>query len=199
MENLQHLYDYYLKTKPSSGKIRTATTLLIRICKALNTDAPEDITPDIYKQIPPAIDEFYGSSVSKALQDKSMLAEMIGRYGPRNGWEEALEVLLADTDSNLRQFTLQSLGYYSLMKPFKVLPYIEKYKNSDDVEMKNVAVNLLCKLLASEHAADIFDQIHSWPLGDNQVFLNEVKECLTKFDYSEIDPKIYKWFSEQVG
>jgi hypothetical protein len=199
MENLQNLYDYYLKTKPSTGKIRTATTLLIRICKALNTDALEDITPEMYKQIPLAIDEFYGTSSYKALQDKSMLAEMIGRYGPRNGWEEVLDILLQDADSNLRQFTLQSLSYYSFRDPHTILPYIEKYKNSEDTDLKNVSINLLCKLLTSEHSKEIFDHIQSWPLKEDQVFLNEVKDCLTKFDYSEIDPHIFRWFSDQAG
>lgn len=196
MENLQNLYDYYIKTKPSAGKIRTATTLLIRICKALNVDTPEEVSEDMYKLIPRAIDDFYKSSVHRALQDKSMLAEMIGRYGPREKWAEALDVLLADPDQNLRLFTLQSLIYYGMKDPLSILPYVERYVDSEDEELRQGAVNLLCKLLNSEKGRDIVTQIKTWSGDANKSYFTELLECLDKAGSSDIKASIHKWLAQ---
>lgn len=196
MENLQNLYDYYIKTKPSEGKIRTATTLLIRICKALNIDAPEEISREMFKQIPLALDEYYGTNTYKALQDKSMLAEMIGRYGPRDNWEEVIDNLLNDSDSNLKQYTLQSLAYSGFRDPLPILPYIRRFVNSKDTDLKSVSAGILCKWLTSEHSDLVFEQIKSWPLKDNIVFLEELRECLKKSNEHKINPEFLKWLSQ---
>jgi len=196
MENLQALYDHFIKTKPSAGKIRAATTLMIRICKALDMDAPEEVTHEIYVEIPQAIDEYYGAQSSKALQDKSMLAEVIGRFGPRQNWENVIDKLLEDEDQNLRLFTLQSLSYYGREKPESVLSYVERYMQSNDLEMKNGAAKLLYDLLKSKQADKILPKIKSWSKTENADFLLNLRESLEKSYPPELNQEFLNWLPE---
>lgn len=174
MNCLQDLYDFYIQTKPSRGKLKAASSMLIHVCKALNQVSAEQVTPDFYKEIPPAIDLYYKSSKNLAIQDKSILSEMIGRYGPKDGWEKAFEVLLKDEDENLRQFTLHSLEYITAQQPDLVIKYIEEYKNSSDSMLREVTVHLVENLLCSDQNLLIKGKLMEWNQLGEQHFLKEV-------------------------
>ena len=152
LKNLQDLYDFYRQTNPSHGKIKAATTFLIHCCKALNLSSPDDITVDIYEDIPPSIEMLFKYSESQSIQDKSILAEMIGRYGPKDGWEKVLEILLSDSDENLKQFTLQSLEYYGCENPKEIYQYVERYLFSDDSLMVHIAARIFISMLCTAHS-----------------------------------------------
>ena len=152
MNNLQDLYDFYRQTNPSPGKIKAATVFLIHCCKALNLSNPDDITEDLYQEIPKAIDTLYKHSESQAIQDKSIFAEMIGRFGPKQGWEKVLDILLNDGDENLCQFTLQSLEYYGCENPEEIYPYVERYINSNDPLMVHIASRIFVGMLCTAHS-----------------------------------------------
>lgn len=180
MTSLQDLHDYYLTTKPKILKVQTASKLLIRLCIHLKLDTPEDITIEYYKGLPEIVDEYYHNDFHKAIQDKSMLAEMIGRYGPIDGWEQALETLLNDKDSNLRQFSLQSLEYCGLRNPKIILPYIEKYKNTNDELMKNVAARVFSKIYSVDNK-DLFSKLLSkWNNKNSFEFLSFLHRNIQK-------------------
>lgn len=172
MKNLQDLFDYYRQTNPSQGKLKSATAFLIHCCKALNLSNPEEITDEIYDEIPGAIDNLYKYSESQAIQDKSILAEMIGRYGPRQGWEKTLEILLNDPDENLCQFTLQSLEYYGCENPEHIYPYIERYINFSNPLMVHIASRIFVSMLCTAHS-DFIQQ--------------KIKEIVEKGDLKIID------------
>ncbi len=174
MENLQELYDYYIATNPSSGKISAATTLLIHICKALNFDMTEQITPEYFSDIPAALDDFYRLSPNKAIQDKSILSEMIGRYGPRDGWEDVVEILLKEKDLNLRQFALHSLEYYGHENPQMVIPYLNRFISTSNEIMREIAAHVYASFLCDENlkSADIvMDTVKKI---NNQLFLKDI-------------------------
>jgi len=196
MANLQNLYDFYIKTKPSAGKIRSATTLMIRICKALDADAPEEIPPELFAEIPQAIDDYYGAHSSKALQDKSILAEVIGRFGPHQDWDIVLDKLLEDENQNLRLFTLQSLSYYGKEEPEAILSYVERFMKSEELDMKIGSVKLLYHLLHSIHAEKIVPKIKSWSKKDNAEFFSNLHESLKKSCPPEIRDDLLNWLSE---
>lgn len=152
MKNLQDLYDYYRQTNPSQGKIKAATSFLIHCCKALNESNPDDVTEDLYEEIPGSIEMHFKHAESQSIQDKSILAEMIGRYGPRDGWDKVLEILLKDSDENLRQFTLQSLEYSGCENPKVIYPYVERYLFSDNSLMLHIAARIFISMLCTAHS-----------------------------------------------
>ncbi len=82
MNNLQELYDVFLATKPYSGKIKSATSMMIHVCKALDLATQEEITSDYFEEVPGALNEYFKNYPLKSTQDKAILAEMIGRVGP---------------------------------------------------------------------------------------------------------------------
>lgn len=162
MHTLQDLHDYYIRTKPSTGKIRSASLLMINLCQAFGVDSAEEITSDQFAHIPANIERFHGKAYHKAIQDKSILAEMIGCYGPQNGWQETLEALLSDPDENLRQFTLRALGYLREVNIQLLIPYIERYLDDDSMVMREVAFHLIVKLLCTDQSAAMKEMVLSW-------------------------------------
>ena len=180
MTSLQDLHDYYLSTRPKTLKVQTSSKLLIRLCLHLRLDTPEQITREYYKTLPQTIDEYYHNDFHKAIQDKSMLAEMIGRYGPRDGWEDSLNSLLKDNDSNLRQFSLQSLEYCGVENPQLILSYIEKYKNSKDELMKAVAARVFSKIYSVQHKDLFLKLIAKWNNKNSLEFLSFLHRSIEK-------------------
>ncbi len=206
MHHLQELYDYYLQCGPSRGKIKNATTLLIHICRAMNKNAPEEISSDLFGEIPKAIDELYWNTPSKSIQDKSMLAEMIGKYGPQHGWEKPLEILLSDPDENLRQFTLHSLEFCSRDKPELILPYIEKYKRSEDIMMRRIAAHLMISLMCSEKSESIKETLMQWAANGEREFIAEIAMGLRDMlarkpqrDNVSECKEIYQWIGKKFN
>lgn len=178
--NLQDLHDHYLSTRPKTLKVQTASKLLIRLCIHLKLDTPEEITPEIYKDLPGNINDATPGNHHKAIQDKSMLAEMIGRYGPVDGWQYPYENLLKDQDVNLRQFSLQALEYCGLEKPELVIPYIEKYMNSSDETMRVVSARVLCRIYSVQNN-DLFIKLaEKWNHKDNYEFLCLIHKNIQK-------------------
>lgn len=206
MQNLQDLYDYYLDTRPSRGKVKSASSILIRVCKILKLSSPEDITSDYYKEIPAAIDKYHGSSNNLAIQDKSVLAEMIGRYGPKDGWEKTFNVLLEDKDDNLCQFTLHSLEYSGDENYPLTLSYIEKYMHHHDRLMRHVSAHLACNLLCSDRAEEMKSKILEWINNDQGEFNENIFGCLDSVLKNKTNIKntaqsraAFKWLSEHLN
>lgn len=181
MQNLQDLYDFYLQTKPSRGKIKSATTLLIHVCKALEVNSAEEISTGFYSEVPPAIEKYYANEPHKAIQDKSILAEMIGRFGPKNGLEDAFDILLEDKDENLRQFTLYSLEYCGCNAQELVVNYVERFRYSTDPLMRYVAAHLTSRMLCCEDNQYIKSQMSSWSGDGDLPFIKEVSTCMVSF------------------
>jgi len=148
--------------------------MLIHICKAIRKNTPEEITRDLYDDIPKALDLYFGAEPHKAIQDKSILAEMIGRYGPRDGWEQAFEALLNDHDENLRQFTLHSLEYSAEIYVESVLPYLERYRKSPDAVMRQIAAHLTGNLLCSPKSDVMKSQMRMWHNSGERHFITEI-------------------------
>lgn len=176
MSNLQALHDFYLTTRPNSGKVQYASKFLIRLCKYFNLDTPEDITIQYFEELPAAIDSYYQNDFHKAIQDKSILAEMIGRHGPTEGWEKTLEKLLNDPDENLRQFSFQSLEYVAPNNPELILGYIARYKDSDDMIMTVVAARIMSKMYTPENREMLEEVIQKWAKDGSDEFLKELKK-----------------------
>ncbi len=188
MQNLQDLYDFYLSTKPSRGKIKAATTLLIHICKALHANSPEEVGQAMFSRIPQSLDEMYYSAQHRAINDKSTLAEMIGRHGPQNGWEETFEILLDDRDENLRQFTLNTLEYVGKRKAAVALPYIERYRKASDPLMRNVSANLAGKILSFDEEEVIKQAVWRWMNEGDAEYVKEIVESLLRIK-ERLSPK----------
>ncbi|KAA3617364.1 MAG: hypothetical protein D8M58_02720 [Calditrichaeota bacterium] len=186
MSNLQKLHDFYLTTKPNVGKVQSASNLLIRLCKHFELDSPEEITPELYVKIPKAIDNYFSKDFHKAIQDKSIFAEMIGAFGPVQGWERALEVLLNDDDSNLRQFSFQSLENIAKQNPNLIIPYIEKYKDTDDLLMQTVAARIMSKIYSPENNELFITKIKKWSEEGSFDFLKildeNIKKCIKRHE-----------------
>jgi hypothetical protein len=176
MSNLQALHDFYLSTKPNSGKVQHASKLLIRLCRQMNLDSPEDITPELYHSLPEIIDIYYRKDIHKAIQDKSMLAEMIGRYGPKEGWEVVINNLLTNSDSNLRQFSFQALEYSAKENPNLILPYIEKFKNDPDSLMIAVAARIMSKMCTYKNQKMIDSLLIKWSKEGHFEFLELLRK-----------------------
>jgi hypothetical protein len=174
MRNLQNLYDTYIETRPSSGKIKTATSMLIHVCKALEISSQEEVTSEYFESIPKALDSYFHAHPLKATLDKTMLAEMIGRVGPKKSVKNLLEKLLTDEDENVRQFSLNCLEYYGIKKPSSILPYIEKYRNSEDEEMLVTAAMLVGNIQCSDQNEMILEKIKKWYKNGDITFVREV-------------------------
>lgn len=168
MANLQELYDFYLETQPSAGKIRNATNFLIHACQALNVSSPEEIGDEKLPELPLAIDRYFADNSPRAIRDKSALAEMIGRYGPKDGWRETFEVLLQDPDENLRQFVLQSLEYSARTEPELALPYLERFRKEENALMRRVTAMLVLRILCSEQKDFIQPHLLRWIKEDSE-------------------------------
>ena len=206
MQNLQELYDYYITTKPSQGKLKSASSMLIRVCKVLNLNSPEDITSKYFEKIPSAIDAYHKTSKNLAIQDKSILAEMIGRYGPKDGWENTFNILLTDKDSNLDQFTLHSLEYSGHENYPLTVTYIEKFMHHHDRLMRHVSAHLACNLLCSDRAEDIKIKILDWIDQGNDEFTKSIYESLIGVIKNKSNIKntaksqdALKWLAEQLN
>jgi hypothetical protein len=174
MDNLQELYDYYITTNPSSGKVSSATTMLIHICRALNFDMTEQITPEYFVDIPGSLDDFYRLAPNKAIQDKSILAEMIGYYGPRDGWEKVVDILLEEKDLNLRQFALHSLEIYGHQNPELIFPYLNRFISSSDEIMREVAARVYASFLCDKQLSQGNVVENEVKKINNQVFLRDI-------------------------
>lgn len=206
MHSLQDLYDFFIQTMPSRGKVKSATTLLIHITKAMQVSSTEEIMGDELAEIPYAIDRFYKTSPTKALQDKSVLAEMIGRYGPKDGWEKAFDILLEDPDENLRQFTLYSIEYIADTDPDLLISYIRLFMDSDDLLLKNIAAHLASRLLCGKHHEQMKKMVASWLQDGNVSFLEEMKRTLEicirrkeKLNQHEACQTAYEWLNSKLG
>lgn len=181
MSSLQNLHDIYIKSRPAARKVQTTSQLLIRLCKSLNLDGPEEITPEYYARLPQIIDSYCNSNIHKAIQDKSTLAEMIGRHGPVDGWEKALDALLNDKDSNLRQFVLQSLEYTARRKPEIIIPYIEKFKDGKDDLLQNVGARVISRSIMSVHSEYIDQKLQEWEAKNDFDFLALIKKNMSVY------------------
>ncbi len=203
MSNLQHLHDFYLTTKPNARKVQTASQLLIRLCKQLNLDSPADIDDTYYPELCAIIDSYYENDYHKAIQDKSILAEMIGRYGAKDGYEIIMESLLEDTDQNLRQFCMQTLEYSARRDFGLVTSYLEHYKNSDDKVMQAVAARLVSKVFRENNAQVIREKIEQWLAEGDIAFLLEIKKSFSNyirrqedFANSALYRQFYDWLNQ---
>ena len=162
MNNLQDLYDVYIETRPSSGKIRNATSMMIHVCRALDIASQEEVTSEYFESIPHALDSFYHAHLIKATMDKSILAEMIGRIGLKKKLKPLLEKLLDDNDENVRLFTLNNLKFCGVKKPQPVLPYIERFRKFSDMEMRAAAASLVGIFQCSDQYKLILKWIKKW-------------------------------------
>jgi hypothetical protein len=206
MNNLQELYDAFLKTTPSDGKIKAATTMMIHVSKALNMASNEEITTEYFVDIPRSLNEFFYNTPPKALQDKAILSEMIGRVGPMPELRGLLENLLADEDENVRQYALHSLEYYGLTDPGAVLPYVEKYMRAVDPIMSTMAVHLTGKISCSDKFQIIFDRILAWYKKGEYAFVQEVLKRMIQLrahglcqEYKLTTEEIIDWCRQNFG
>lgn len=174
MKNLQELFDAYLKTKPSAEKIRSATSMMIHIGKALNVANQEEINSDYFPEVVKVLNEFFQNTPQKATLDKAILAEMIGRIGPKPGISVILEDLLTDEDENVRQYSLQSLEYYGKKSPSTVFKYLEKYRKSNDSIMVAAAAALAAKIFNSKEYSFVLKHIENWYKEGDLSFIEEV-------------------------
>ncbi len=162
MENVQQIFDAYLKTQPSAEKIRSATAMMIHLSKALNVTNQEEITEEYYGELCSALDEFFVKTPQKATLDKAILAEMIGRIGPRPKINRILKSLLVDKNENVRQYALKSLEFSAIKKPRSVLPFIEQHIHSKEEDLVTTAEFLAAKMLCSPKNKIIIDRINIW-------------------------------------
>jgi hypothetical protein len=174
MRNLQELFDAYLRTEPTAEKIKSATSMLIHIGKALNVLTQEEINREYYTDITRALDDFFSKTPAKARLDKAILAEMIGRVGLKPSLKPILENLLTDNDENVRQFALQSLEYHGCKNPRAVLPVIDKYRKSDDSIMVITTAHLAAKMACSDFSQPVFEHMVRWYKGGSQIFVADV-------------------------
>lgn len=187
MANLQELHDHYLKTKPHIQKVQRSSQFIVRLCRHLNLSSPEEIDPELYSELPKAVDAYYKNDFHKAIQDKSMLAEMIGRYGPINGWENVLDALFRDEDSNLRQFSLQSLEFCGRENLNLIISYLEKYKDSGDELMKAVSARVISKVYSPQNEDLLLEQIQKWINNKDWNFLDDLNKRIVNAINIEAD------------
>ncbi len=172
--NLQILFDEYAKRKPSKGKLDAAIKFLIHTCKALRISSAEEVGPDEFSGILKSIELFHARSRDAAIQDKSILAEMIGSYGPKDGWDIVLDQLLNDHDKNLRQFALQTLELSGEHNPQIIIPYIEQAMTAKDAIMVHIAAILVTRLYCSGHKDYITSLISEWEEKGKREFILQV-------------------------
>jgi hypothetical protein len=205
MNNLQELYDEFLRTEPSVGKIKTATTMMIHVCKSLNVPSNEEITVEFFKEIPSSLDNYFFNYPLKATQDKAILSEMIGRIGPIPELKAVLEELLADKDENVRQYALHSLEYCGLKDPSLILPYIERFRKTNDSIMYTMAAYLAGKLSCVKDYHLVLERIEHW-FQDEKKFVQEVVKHMLQIRKQGSfknpvlgDDEIIKWAKEKFG
>lgn len=174
MRNLQELFDAYLRTEPTAEKIKSATSMLIHIGKALNVPTQEEIDREYYADITRSLDDYFSKTPAKARLDKAILAEMISRVGLKPSLKPILAELLSDQDENVRQFTLQSLEYHGCKNPRAILPVIDKYRKSDDDVMVSSTAYLTAKLVCSDFSQLMLDRLARWYKQGSQVFVTDV-------------------------
>jgi len=154
--------------------------MMIHLGKALDVATQEEINTDYFNELTFALDEFYAKTPQKARLDKAIIAEMIGRVGPKPKIKKVLNYLLSDKDENIRQFSLQSLEYSGTKRPATVLPYIDKYKNAKDNNMVTTAAYLTAKLLCAPKYPTVLQHMEHWCSPKDSSFLLEV---LKRFVY----------------
>jgi hypothetical protein len=181
MQTIQDLYDFYIRTNPSKGKQISAATLLTHICQALNASSAEQISQKFYHDIVKKLEAFHKQAADKMIQDKGILAEMIGRFGPTAGYETIFNQLLDDDDENLRQFTLYALEYRGVRQPEIIIPYIERFTETDNALMKKVAARLTGKILCSKKAEQIKPVIKNWIQTEKWEFMEAIHHALKSF------------------
>lgn len=188
MANLQQIFDFYLSTNPTDWKLRNASNLLIHACQALNVNSAEEIDEDLLEELPAALDRFFKNSPQKAIQDKGMLAEMIGRMGPRENLENVINRLLNDPDENLQQFTLQSLEYYARANFEDVLPYFERYGRGNNALLKQVSAIMIARL---SYLLSLEEQIKQllwrWTQEENKDYVELIFEEIQRQASNSID------------
>ena len=206
MENLQDLYDAFLRTEPSDGKIKAATTMMIHVCKSLNMASNEEITTEYLTDIPRSLDEFFFNPPPKAMQDKAILSEMIGRVGPLPELRGLWENLLADQDENVRQYTLHSLEFAGRKDPEAILPYVEKYMRGVDPIMSTMAAHLAGKISCAEKYQVILDRLLLWYRKGEYAFVKEVLKRMVQLrahglcrDYTLTTEDLFNWCKENFG
>ena len=174
MNNIQEIFDAYLQTMPTAEKIKSATSMMIHLGKALNVTTQEEITNEYYDEICPALDELFVKNPQKAILDKAILAEMIGRVGPGPKINRILKNLLVDKNENVRQYALKSLEFSSLIKPKSVMPFIEKHIHSDEEDLVTTAEYLAAKILCSKKNQIIIKRINSWYKKDERDIISTI-------------------------
>jgi hypothetical protein len=174
MQNLQELYDAFLETRPSNGKIKTATTMMIHVCKALDIPSQEEITQDMFAELPQTLDNYFFNYPLKSTQDKAILAEMIGRVGPSEELRGMLERLLGDKDENVRQYSLHTLEYFGKINPPVILEYIEKYRTGEDPVMHTMAAHITGSICSSPKCREVLDQVEKWVSEGDERFSRDV-------------------------
>jgi uncharacterized membrane protein YheB (UPF0754 family) len=200
MNNIQEIFDAYLKTRPSAEKIRSATSMMIHLGKALNVNTQEEITAEYYDEICQSLDEFFSKTPQKAILDKAILAEMIGRIGPRPKINRILKSLLLDKNENVRQYALRSLEFSGPSKPRSVIPFIEQQMKSSDPDMVTTAEYMTAKIICSAKHKYVLEKLQSWYDKGNEKFIQEaVKRTFYLIDHELCDDKnlskdvIHKW------
>ncbi|TFG96391.1 MAG: HEAT repeat domain-containing protein [Calditrichales bacterium] len=206
MKNLQDLYDAYIETRPSTGKIRTATAMMIHACKALDLSSQEEITIDYFESIPNALESFFFAHTLKATIDKTILAEMIGRLGPKKNVKKLLDRLLTDQNENVRQFALHSLEFYGIQHPQTILPYLERFRKSTEPEMRTTAAMLVGRLQCAGQSEWALGQIMKWYKQDDLLFVGEVLSRMIqmrkqkKCEKTAMNlPEVYVWINKNCS
>lgn len=153
--------------------------MMIHLGKALNVANQEEITDEYYEEICPALDEFFIKTPQRAILDKAILAEMIGRIGPRPKINRILKSLLIDKNENVRQYALKSLEYSGLVKPKSVIPFIEKHIHSSEEDLVTTSEYLAAKMLCSEKNEFIINSINSWyQKGERDIIISIMNRVL---------------------
>jgi len=194
MQSLEDLYTFYIQTRPSLGKLQNASRFLIHICKSMDVVSAEKITTEMYADIPPAIERFHQGAQHRAIQDKSVLAEMIGRYGPRDGWEVPLDILLNDPDENLRQFTLQALGFTICKETEHIIPFLERSKDSGNPLLRQVTIQLINRGLCSGQCEGLKKAVARWAQEGDLQFAKQLSDHLKLLNQSGTTcPEVLEW------
>ena len=62
MNNIQEIFDANLQTMPTAEKIKSATSMMIHLGKALNVTTQEEITNEYYDEICSSLDELFAKN-----------------------------------------------------------------------------------------------------------------------------------------
>ncbi len=188
MANLQEIFNFYINTNPTEWKLRNASNLLIHACQALNVNFAEEIDEELLEELPEALDRLFKNSPQKAIHDKGMIAEMLGRFGPREKLKNVINRLLNDPDENLQQFTLQSLEYYARVNFQAVLPYFERYGKSNNTLLKQVSAIMIARLSYLHALQDQIKQLlWRWAKEENQDYVGLIFKEIQRQAANSID------------